>query len=224
MLPHHLRWLRAQLDVVGEPNHAVLWCGIVLAWLFLLRASEYLKPDGLPQDPKRGLRPADLVPRLGGKPCGSFALADEVVLTIRGSKTDFMNRGETRNHFAAPRSLMCPLVALRMVEKHFPDRWAGHQRLLPFMRWQSGAPIKRGDVAAWLARCAEAMGERVEEINTHSLRAGGASALWAVFKDTGLVQRWGRWSSPAFHGYLWESRTASQGVAERMAEADLVPL
>ena len=48
--------------------------------------------------------------------------------------------------------------------------------------------------------------------------------MWAVFKDTGLVQRWGRWSSPAFHGYLWEGGTAAKGVAQHMGEVDLMPL
>ena len=59
---------------------------------------------------------------------------------------------------------------------------------------------------------------------THSLRFGGASALWAQYKDSELVMRWGRWASSAFHGYLWESRPAAQGVATMMSKADLTPI
>ena len=42
-----------------------------------------------------------------------------------------------------------------------------------------------------------------KDIGTHSLRIGGASALWNTFRDTALVQRWGRWTSSAFQSYFW---------------------
>ena len=48
--------------------------------------------------------------------------------------------------------------------------------------------------------------------------------MWAAFKDTGLVRRWGRWSSDAFHTYLWDSRKDAEGVAQAMATADLTPI
>eukprot|EP00959_Pyramimonas_sp_CCMP1952_P299368 6261160-Pyramimonas_sp.AAC.1 len=59
------------------------------------------------------------------------------------------------------------------------------------------------------------------DLGSHSLRIGGASALYAAFKDTALVQRWGRWSSDAFQGYLWEARGMAEGVASSMAATDI---
>ena len=58
-------------------------------------------------------------------------------------------------------------------------------------------------------------------LGPHSLRIGGASALYAAFSGTALVQRWGRWNSDAYQVYLWEARDMAQGVASSMARADL---
>ena len=66
-----------------------------------------------------------------------------------------------------------------------------------------------------------AAGAAPKDVGTHSLRIGGASALYAKFRDTALVQRWGRWKSDAFHCYLWEAASMAKGVAEQMAIADV---
>ena len=58
-------------------------------------------------------------------------------------------------------------------------------------------------------------------MGTHSLRFGGASALWAAYQDSAVVKRWGRWATEAFHGYLLEARDNAQGVTTAMDEADL---
>ena len=57
----------------------------------------------------------------------------------------------------------------------------------------------------------------------HSLRFGGASALWAAFHDTGLAKPWGRSATNTFHTYLWEDRKGAEGVACAMAAADVMP-
>ena len=67
-----------------------------------------------------------------------------------------------------------------------------------------------------LRRAALACGDDPGRMAAHSLRFGGATALWAAFQDSALVQRWGRWKSDAFHGYLWEGRDNARGVAEKM--------
>ena len=79
----------------------------------------------------------------------------------------------------------------------------------------------REDVQRILETAALAGGAEPGSVGSHSLRIGGASALWAAYKDSALVRRWGRWTSDAFHGYLWESRDAAQDVASRMGRVDL---
>ena len=92
------------LNPARKPDHAILWAGLVLGFLFLLRVGEYAQHDGQPWDEKRGLRGADVKPRRNGEVVRSFREADEVVLTIRGSKTDQLNAGELRSQFVSGKS------------------------------------------------------------------------------------------------------------------------
>ena len=57
----------------------------------------------------------DVVPRRQGSTVRSFALADEVVLTIRVSKTDQFSEGNVKNHFRAAGEL-CVIEALQHVQ------------------------------------------------------------------------------------------------------------
>ena len=174
----------------------------------------------------------DIQGKCGGEPVLRLSAADEVVLKIRGSKTDQLNRGEWRNHFRAGNAgdeqggcpKLCVVEALAMYEAHAPERFTGNQKELALFAWASGALLTRSEVQQALECAAVAMGMQADEVGSHSLRIGGASALWAAYKDSALVRRWGRWSSDAFHGYLWETRDAAEGVSSRMAEVDLTPV
>ena len=74
-----------------------------------------------------------------------------------------------------------------------------------------------------LAHAAADAGADPKDIGTHSLRIGGASALWNTFRDTALVQRWGRWTSSVFQSYLWDAKALAEGVSGRMIAADFAP-
>ena len=87
--------------------------------------------------------------------------------------------------------------------------------------WETGRPLLRVEVQAVLEKAGEASGVDPLSIGSHSLRFGGASALYAAFKDTALIQRWGRWNNDAFQGYFWEARDMAQGAASSVAAADL---
>ena len=55
--------------------------------------------------------------------------------------------------------------------------------------------------------------------STHSLRAGGATAMWAAGYSAEEIQRRGRWVSQCFRIYIWEGRERPKGVGARMLEA-----
>ena len=57
----------------------------------------------------------------------------------------------------------------------------------------------------------------------HSLRFGGASAIWAANHNGAQLQRFGRWASDVYHDYIWHARNSAKGVAKAMAEVDLIP-
>jgi hypothetical protein len=86
-----------------------------------------------------------------------------------------------------------------------------------------GVHLHRETVQAALRTAAKVTGGDTDEFGSHSLRFGGASALWAAYHDTGLVKRWGRWASDSFHTYLWEDRKGAGGIAASMAKTDLAP-
>ena len=219
--PAMLRWIRAGLRPEASLDGATLWAALMLGFFFLLRASEYLAPEA-GNRAAQGIRGADLTPRLQGCPVKSFAVADEVVLTIRGSKTDQLNEGNVKNHFRADGTL-CVVEALQLLQTRAPERWQSEQHDA-LLRWKNGKPLRRHEVQAPIMQAATALGGDPARIGTHSLRFGGASALWAAYRDSAVVKRWGRWASEAFQGYLWEARGNAAGVATAMASADLTQI
>ena len=50
----------------------------------------------------------------------------------------------------------------------------------------------------------------------HSLRIGGASAIYHATGNIESVKRYGRWSSGAFHRYLWDSDEQHRELATQM--------
>lgn len=223
--PRMLSWLRAYLlqGSLAPPDAALLWGALALGWFFLLRASEYL--DVGYTDQSKGLKGKDVILSSEGKPCKLHDLqtATEITLHIRGSKTDIYNRGETRHHFATGLEL-CPVQAARNIFACFPNRYQGGiEESEPLFRDDEGKPISREAINALLVKAARAVGEEPGDLKTHSLRFGGASALWAAYKDAAVVKRFGRWASDSFQTYRWDSKESSKGVATNMATADLTP-
>ena len=154
----------------------------------------------------------------------SFATADEVTLCIRGSKTDQLNRREWRYHFRVKDKgefKLRVMEALEMYGRWAPERFRGAERHDRLFIWPDGRFLVRNEVQQVLCSAAVAEGADPDSVGSHSLRIGGASALWACYKDNALVRRWGRWSNDALHGYRWEARGSSRGVNDSMAVAAL---
>ena len=216
--PAMLRWMRSGIRSEANLDGATLWAALTLGFFSLLRANEHRAVDRA----AKGVRSADLTPRLQGTVVKWFALADEVVLTIRVSKTNQLNEGNVKNHFRADGGL-CVVEALQLLQTRAPARWQSEQHD-PLLRWANGKPLRRHEVQAPVMHAATALGGNPSRIGTHSLRFGGASALWAACCDPAVVKRWGRWASEAFQRYLWEARGNASRVATAMAGADLTQI
>ena len=223
--PGMLRWIRAYFDTTNPRGEGtVLWAAVCLGFFFLLRASEYF--DTGYRQLGRGLKGQDVQLRNQGVPVkpGDWSMADEIVLFIRGSKTDTLNRGEVRNHFATEDSTLCVTRAVAALFAAFPERYqGGSEQHFELLRLPNGKHVPRVAIQSLLIRAAQGTGERYPQMGSHSLRFGGASAIWAACGDSAQVRRWGRWSSDAFHGHLWDSREASRDVANKMSRVDLTP-
>jgi hypothetical protein len=137
-------------------------------------------------------------------------------LNITGSKTDQYNVGTVRNQFRSG-ELLCPVVALVDLNTHFPQRLRGSEKMLALCRFANGRPVRREDVQHLLQLAAVAAGQDPGRMGSHSLRIGGATALYHTTQDLEIVKRFGRWASNAFHGYLWEAHEKQAGLATGMA-------
>ena len=85
-----------------------------------------------------------------------------------------------------------------MYERWVPERFRGAERHDQLFIWSSGRFQVRNEVQQAFCNAAVAEGADPDSIGSHSLRIAGASSLWASYKDSALVRRWGRWISDAF--------------------------
>ena len=189
----------------------------------MLRSSEFLSRGGAGWDWAKVLRPQDVELRCDGRrlEIQEFALANEMSIFLRSSKTDQFNEGTVlTHHLAGSDNLdLCVVRAFRDLGMQYPEVFRD-EASMPLSRWESGAPVTRDQVRRLLAEAAAARGVAVEAMGVHSLRSGGASALYhATGGNKSLVQRLGRWASEAFSGYVWEDRTLTRGLAGAMLAA-----
>ena len=96
---------------------------------------------------------------------------------------------------------LCVVSALIALVLAFPARvQGGDEAELPLCRWPDGAQVNRNEITELLEEAATAVGLPPSRFRPHSLRIGGASALYHATGDTEVVKRYDRWSSGA--GYL----------------------
>ena len=197
----------------------VLTCG----FSFLLRSSEFLSRGGAGWDNGKVLRGKDFALKCDGRALGrgEYHLANELAVFLRSSKADQYNEGaQLVHHIAGPDCLdLCCVRAVRDIALCMPERFE-EEAALPLFRWEGGEAVTRNEIRKLLGDAAVMHGVPYEVLGLHSLRSGGASALYqASGGNIGLVKRLGRWQSEAFEGYIWEDRELTRGLASAMIRA-----
>ena len=216
-----LNWLHGYLFEGSDytPFDAVVtWCAICEAFFFLLRASEYLVQHNRSWSESRVVRGMDLAFKRYNKPCHPPE-AEEIVLQITQSKTDQYNAGTIRNAFTTG-EVLCPVKSAVALWKLAPERFRGTEEKLPLFRRKDGTPIQRTTIQQLLELSAVSQGIDASKMGSHSLRIGGATALYHTVNNLDVVKRFGRWSSDAFHGYLWEAHEPQRHLAKAMAKSE----
>ena len=74
--------------------------------------------------------------------------------------------------------------------------------------------------ATFVAKSGRRVGLQGDRYMAHSLRIGGATALYQATGDIELVKRIGRWTSSAVHRYLEDGGTISN-ASRKMADVRL---
>ena len=222
VLPSMLRWIHQHLHggAVEAKDACVVWAALMVAFFYLLRASEYLVQQNRSWSQRRVLKGKDVEGRKDNKACNNMSEAEELVIYLTGSKTDQYNQGTVRNHFKSGDPVLCPVLAMAAMQRAFPHRFQGAEAGEALFRFQDGAPVQREDIQGLIQLAAIADGQASSRYGSHSLRIGGATAIYLSTKDLDHVKRFGRWSSDSFHGYLWEAHERQKGLASSMAAAE----
>ena len=148
----------------------------------------------------------------------------KVSIKIRGSKTDQKGMGAVRHRIAfcpsSENADLCPVKAVSRWTLQLPDdvnmeRFAFdkiHGNEVAKVLYEAEARCRIRDGLPPLAQ--ETQRKRY---GTHSLRSGGACALWAAGVSITAIMREGRWASfEACEGYLWnlgvDAATTSEGM------------
>ena len=196
----------------------MLQAALLTAWFFMLRASEFADSNGV--DEGTILRGQDI--QLSSRPNEEKENGTiyEVTLQFRKTKSDQEAFGTCKTMLKTGVQHVCVYEALENFKAVAERRFDGPGKHLPLFRWASGQVLKRLEIQNILQKAAKATGLPAERFQSHSLRIGGASALFQATGEIELVKRTGRWSSSAVQRYLHDSGDVLKGLSKKMAEVD----
>ena len=219
-----LKWIGRHLDQgdndPGElrVNCRMLQAALLTAWFFMLRVREFADSGGV--DEEMVLRGQDIQLSANGEPVREGQLAEEVTLQFRKTKSDQTAFGTCKTMLRTGVEGVCVVAALERLKEVAPRRFGGPESLQPLFRSSSGAVLKRLEIQAILQKAAKAVGLPAERFQSHSLRIGGASALFQATGEVEVVKRTGRWTSGSVHRYLHDSGDVLKKLSQKMASVD----
>ena len=186
-------------------NERTIWAAVVLAFFGLLRCSEYAAMSAKLFDPDQQLCQQDIkfVVREG---------QEFVLVTLKQSKTDPFRHGITLA-IGATNDELCPVAALKAMLRGQPAGRGGRDPLFKL----SARPMLRADIEKITKAMAKFARGTDRDTNTHSLRRGGACALYAQGVAMEEIMLLGRWRSHSVQLYitvpLWQRAQAAKLMA-----------
>ena len=221
-----LVWLGEQLvqPFENDPTNptmadsSMVFAAMSTAWFYMLRAKEFAESNGV--DLEMIVRGCDIRFSVQGRTVHEGA--EEVTLTFRKTKVDQLAFGDQKTLQATNKRFLCPVQALVMMKKCWPLRFNHDhsESQLPLFRWSSGMVLKRLEIQHLLQQAATGVGLPPDRFMSHSLRIGGATALYQATADIELVKRMGRWTSSSVHRYLEDGGTVS-AASTKMAKVNV---
>jgi len=219
---------------------AVTHKDLALAWLFIgatfftMRSCEYLKTNHN-EDSKRTkiIRLRNIRFKKNGRmlDMGKDKLteADLVAITFEFQKND--KRDKTVHMFKTNDGIMCPVVAWASTVKRLVNTIPLCTADTTVCSYLDNITDKAREIYSSHARIVikgivEIMGEKVlgftkEEVGLHSIRSGGAMAMFLSGVSEIIIQRVGRWESFAFLDYIREQvENFTFGVSGKMLQSE----
>jgi hypothetical protein len=223
--------LRHVVHVCLAGDYYVVGIAIAVAWFFLLRVSESCVTPQYPLfDPQRQLAVDDvLFFDKDGAPIEHSRFASggdgieaayRVQLGIAGSKTDWSREGCLLTHHRVVGDWLCPVQLLGRAVRVAVD--AEYDPTGPLYRTADGSALS-SELLVTVLRAALASFPtpsgaplNVFVYASHSLRSGGATALFAADKSCFLIKLMGRWLSSCFEEYIHLLPRMTIGAAAAM--------
>ncbi|KAJ8574815.1 hypothetical protein ON010_g4399 [Phytophthora cinnamomi] len=207
-----LRQLRRALDF-RQAHHRVIWGATVMGYYFLLRRSEYLAVDG--KTSSFIIQRCDILftDNSGARATNRDAAAN-VTVTFEGSKTDQFGESTTRTLSRSGSPWLCPLRATWALVAE--GTIAGRPEASPLCALPDGSTLTAGEVTRWIKIAARLCGQDETRYSTHSLRSGGAAALFSAGSADTRIKLHGRWRSDCFQRYVHIDNASTANIARTM--------
>ena len=189
----------------------------LVGFFFLLRSIEYLSTEhGV--DPKKTLRVEHITFRRRGALISRDGPleADRVVILIPYSKTDALGVGVELAIDIDRGNPLCPVEAFNRLRRMEPARFSPARDQRYLFTCHNGLVLKKVRVQALLKASARRAGYNPEEFTSHSLRAGGASAMYHNGYGIDQIKRRGRWVSDVWKIYVQGLSVAREDYTKRM--------
>jgi len=206
--PHMLIHIQDRLKATGKVLHVYLNASLNVAFFFMLRASEYTGSSPGIWDLDKIIRRKDIKWKRNGKYILQYWRADEVEIQIRSSKTDQQGVGAFRSIRLSGETL-CVVKALQEVYA----LGSGMKDTAPLFLTPEGTMITRDMVSEVLKNGARDLGDPLDEYSSHSLRRGGATALYSKGYSREEIMYLGRWKSDTWLRYakMTQEKLAAAG-------------
>jgi hypothetical protein len=212
------------LPDLDDPNTANIRAALTLAFQGLLRGAEYAT-DGK-WHPRLDMARSDIAVLSESRlvvmmrPCKNMqTLHGKTVPLVIGGGGEFVDAvREMRNLLRVDPVPADKAASTPLFRQHLDDG--------------SVVPLSTKRVRAWIKSLMASLGEDPTEFGNHSMRIGGATALFAAGADPLVIRTMGRWSSDCYRIYVracfnttldWSRKCGSQhvdDVAGEFAEVD----
>lgn len=185
---------------------------LTVAFGAMLRVSEYTAP-------KTTGRSALLRNQLSASP--NWSTPRTISIAHRHSKTNQLGRPESSVLSCVCPDITCPVHALLA-------HLAGQNQApgdAPVFQWRNGSPVNASQMRALVKRIAQESGLNAASFSSHSLRSGGATALFASGIPLNIVERLGRWSAGSTalrHRYIQASQASVAQLAAKPLRASTI--
>jgi hypothetical protein len=143
-------------------------------------------------------------------------------LFIHFSKTDVTGNGVTLTLDAEPGNPLSVVSKFNNLRRSNPARFAKSQGGERVFRLQNGLVLLKFLVQKLLKASASRFWFKPKDFTSHSLRAGGASAMYHNGFTVEDIQRRGRWVSDVWRIYIQANSYGACSMTRRMSENSTV--